>query len=192
MHPYRKSAISTADIIILFGWIIFLAGIIVSIVATFRVDTYVVISFEALGFGLILVALGHIVRLMAIGQAGPVVFSAHETKGDDPIPPAATAPKFPENTGQEAQVLALHALIQMEKDKISPGRVEEINDLIAQLVPQKDSFSALNDFYTRQYRVPLIKHLISITSNYTLMYRYLEHLINIGVCRKDYPHELIS
>lgn len=188
MHPYRKSAINTADTIIIFGWIIFLAGIIVSIVATFRIGTYIVISFEALGFGLILVALGHIVRLLAIGNAGPVVFPAHDTKGDEPTTPA---PKFPENTDQEAQVLALHALILTEKDKMNPGGVEEINDLLAQLVPQKDSFAALNEFYTRQYRVPLIKHLISISSNYTLIYRYLEHLINLGICRKEYPHELI-
>lgn len=86
----------------------------------------------------------------------------------------------------------LHDLIAKEKKKFFPTQNELIIEKLEGLLNDKISFFKLNRIYKERFMKEIPEHLISISSANGTIYYYIEPLIRIGVCEKDFPYKIIS
>lgn len=186
MNKFGNAARTSSQFIRLFGWIIFAAGIIITFYQISQTRNFH-LDYGAIGTGLVLVAIGYLVEIQVIKLG---ISSADLNEPKDVI--SGTPAVINISPTLKESLESLFLFINQEKEKKKADGIEEINALLKNIVPDKASFKTANAAYQQLYDKPIIKHLVSISSNYIQISRYVDHLINLGVCSKEYPHEILG
>lgn len=99
--------------------------------------------------------------------------------------------EFSISNDQEVLLNELYKLVEKEKRKLISGQNPKIIDTLKLLITDKDDFLPMNKAYYTNYHKGIIEHLTSISSSYTAIYYYVEPLVELGVCEKEFPHNVL-